>query len=159
MRLDIRMMFMLGLLLSAFPLLAEPAPDFVLPSDEGNVRLSELRGKVVMLNFWATWCGPCRQEMPPLQALQERHASRGFVLLGINVDRRFDKAQAMAAQLGVRYPLLHDGGKKVSGLYGVDNMPYTVLIDRDGNIRYRHRGYVPGVIDTYEREVRGLLVE
>ena len=141
---------------------AEPvmAPDFALKSDSGrNLRLREMRGQVVMINFWATWCGPCREEMPKLQQLYDKYRNTGFILLGINIDDNSANAVRMARKLGVTFPVLFDQGKVVSKLYQVDAMPSTVLIDRDGKTRYRHRGYKSSYEDTYQTEIRELLKE
>ena len=134
------------------------APDFTLRTMNGpNLRLQEQRGQVVMVNFWATWCGPCRQEMPQLNRLYEKYRASGFVLLGVNVDDDARNAAAVAAKLGVKFPVLLDTDKKVSHLYDLATMPSTVLIDRDGKVRYVHRGYLTGYEDTYEKQIRELL--
>ncbi len=136
------------------------APDFALKSDSGrNLRLREMRGQVVMINFWATWCGPCREEMPKLQQLYGKYRADGFMLLGVNIDDNSANAVRMARKLGVTFPVLFDQGKAVSKLYQVDAMPSTVLIDRDGKTRYRHRGYKAGYEGTYQSEIRELLKE
>ena len=134
------------------------APDFTLRTVDGpNLRLQEQRGRVVMVNFWATWCGPCRQEMPHLNRLFEKYKSSGFVLLGVNVDDDRRNAVDVATKLGVKFPVLLDSEKKVSKLYDLATMPSTVLIDRDGKVRYIHRGYLAGYEDTYEKQIRELL--
>jgi thiol-disulfide isomerase/thioredoxin len=136
---------LLGLLFSAFAttslassgLTGQAAPDFALKSASGeNLRLSEYRGDVVMVNFWATWCGPCRQEMPLLDELYSRYGRVGFSLL-----------------------VLFDSNKAVSKLYEVDAMPVTVLIDREGTVRYVHLGYKPGYEEKYLDQIRSLLRE
>ncbi len=137
-----------------------PAPDFVLKSASGeNLRLSEYRGQVVLLNFWATWCGPCRQEMPPLNTLHERYQRLGFVVLGVSIDDDPAVAVRMADQLGVSYPVLFDADKEISRRYEVVGMPSTYLIDRDGNVRHVHIGFRDSYIQQYETEVRRLLQE
>ena len=141
---------------------AEPvmAPDFALKADSGrNLRLHELRGEVVMINFWATWCGPCREEMPKLDQLYRQYQKTGFALLGVNIDDNPVNARSMAKKLGVTFPVLFDNDKQVSKLYKVDAMPSTVLIDRDGKLRYLHRGYKPGYEAIYQTEIRELLKE
>lgn len=139
---------------------ASPAPDFTLRSAEGrNLRLSEQRGRVVMVNFWATWCGPCKVEMPHLNRIYEKYRSAGFVLLGVNVDDDPKAAVALAARLGVTFPVLFDAEKSVSRLYSLDSMPATVLIDRDGKVRHVHRGYRDGMEVTYDQQVRALVKE
>ena len=138
----------------------QPAPDFALKSSTGdNLRLSEFRGDVVMINFWATWCGPCRQEMPLLDELYQRYNRVGFNLLGVNIDDDSNRAMAMISELGVDFPVLFDSSKEVSRLYNVDAMPVTVLVDREGNVRFVHQGYKPGYEEKYLNEVRALLRE
>jgi len=123
----------------------QPAPDFALRSATGeNLRLSEYRGEVVMINFWATWCGPCQQEMPLLEELHNRYQRVGFRLLGVNIDDDADRAMDMVQNLGVTFPVLFDETKAVSKLYQVEAMPVTVLLDRAGTVRYVHHGYKPG---------------
>src|SRR5665213_1030581 len=134
------------------------APDFTLRTMNGpNMRLQEQRGRVVMVNFWATWCGPCRQEMPQLNRLYEKYHAAGFVLLGVNVDDDQRKAAEVAGKLGVTFPVLLDTDKTVSKLYELSTMPSTVIIDRDGKVRYVHRGYRTGYEDSYEKQIRELL--
>jgi peroxiredoxin len=138
----------------------QTAPDFALKSSTGdNLRLSEFRGDVVMINFWATWCGPCRQEMPLLDQLYSRYKRVGFNLLGVNIDDDSRRAMQMIEELGVSFPVLFDAHKEVSKLYEVDAMPVTVLVDREGNVRYVHHGYKPGYEDKYLDQVRSLLRE
>jgi len=145
---------------SAAVQLSAKAPDFTLRSVGGaNLRLAELRGQVVLVNFWATWCGPCRQEMPHLNRLYDRYRSTGFVLLGVNIDDDPRAAADLAAKLGVHFPVLLDTDKKVSRAYDMSAMPATLLIDRDGRVRHIHRGYRDGVERTYEEQVRSLLKE
>ena len=122
-----------------------------------NLRLKEQRGRVVMVNFWATWCAPCRQEMPHLKRLYDKYRGAGFVLLGVNVDDDTGKAAEVAAKLGVTFPVLLDTEKSVSKLYDLSTMPSTVIIDRDGKVRYLHRGYLAGYEDNYDKQIRELL--
>jgi peroxiredoxin len=136
------------------------APDFALKSATGeNLRLSEYRGEVVMINFWATWCGPCRQEMPLLDQLHSRYERVGFQLLGVNIDDDSRRAMQMIQELGVTFPVLFDESKTVSKLYQVEAMPVTVLLDRAGTVRYIHHGYKPGYEENYLTEIRSLLRE
>jgi peroxiredoxin len=137
---------------------ASMAPDFTLRTLGGpNLRLQEQRGQVVLVNFWATWCGPCRKEMPHLNRLYEKYRASGFVLLGVNVDDDTRNAVAVAGKLGVTFPVLLDTDKKASRLYDLSAMPATVLIDRDGRVRYVHRGYLDGYEVTYDKQIRELL--
>ena len=145
---------------AATPVANAVAPDFTLRGADGrNVRLDELRGQVVLVNFWATWCGPCREEMPRLDVLYQKYHKSGFVLLGVNVDDDPHTALATAAKLGVSFPVLLDTDKKVSKLYDLNTMPSTIVIDRDGKVRYLHRGYRTGTEGDYEQQIRELLKE
>lgn len=146
--------------LAASGLTGQAAPDFALKSSSGeNLRLSEYRGDVVMVNFWATWCGPCRQEMPLLDEMYSKYERVGFSLLGVNIDENSSKAMNMVAELGVSFPVLFDTRKEVSKLYEVDAMPVTVIIDREGTVRYVHHGYKPGYEQMYLDQIKSLLRE
>jgi peroxiredoxin len=145
---------------AALPAVGVAAPDFASKSDSGrNVRLSELRGRVVLINFWASWCSPCRQELPLLNKIYAQYRAAGFVLLAVNVDDNRKDAEAMLKRLNLGFPTLFDGNKNVAKLYGVDTMPATLVIDRDGRVRYVHRGYYSGYEQKYEQQVRALLKE
>jgi peroxiredoxin len=136
------------------------APDFTLKTAAGgNLRLQEQRGQVVLLNFWATWCGPCKQEMPHLNRLYGKYQASGFTLLGVNVDDDPSQAVAAAARLGLKFPVLLDADKSVIKRYDMGSMPATVLIDRDGRVRFLHRGYRDGMEDAYEKQIRELVKE
>lgn len=154
------LMVMIGLPLAGVQAAAvtESAPDFVLKSQSGdNLRLSELRGQVVMINFWASWCGPCRQEMPLLDKLHQRYKKLGFTLLGVNVEQDTSAAQAFLKDTPVSFPILYDRENSVSRLYKVVGMPSTVVVDRDGKLRFRHTGYVPGDEVEYSKMIRAAM--
>ena len=137
-----------------------PAPDFVLPAMDGTeLRLSELKGQVVMVNFWATWCGPCRQEMPLLQQLQLKYEPLGFTLVGINVEPDSAGARTWLQKAPVTFPILFDRQNQVAERFGVQGMPSSVFIDRAGNVRHVHRGYQPGDESKYADMVRSLVKE
>lgn len=136
------------------------APDFALPARSGEtISLDSLKGQVVMINFWASWCGPCRQEMPLLDQMYKRYQPLGFTLLGINVEADTKDAEKWLTNTPVSFPILFDKDNKVSALYKVDSMPSTVFIDRKGNLRYLHRGYKPGDEGEYLNQIRTLLRE
>ncbi len=139
---------------------AVTAPDFVLSSASGkNIRLSELKGRVVMLNFWATWCGPCAEEIPALNELHESIDSDDFELLGINLDEDESKAIHLANKLDVNFPVLFDRDKDVSRNFDIKAMPTTIVIDRAGKIRHVNRGYKKGYIEKYYRQIQALRKE
>ena len=136
------------------------APDFALQSRDGEtVSLAGLRGQVVMINFWATWCGPCREEMPHLEALHQRYSALGFTLLGVNVEEDSENAEAWLEEMPVSFPILFDPENRVSVLYNVLAMPSTVLVDRQGNLRFLHHGYQPGYENEYQTQIRALIRE
>jgi thiol-disulfide isomerase/thioredoxin len=139
---------------------ASIAPSFSLPSRSGDtVSLDKLKGQVVMINFWASWCGPCRQEMPLLEQMHKRYSPLGFTLLGVNVEPNSKDAEKLLANVPVSFPVLFDSDSKVSKMYDVNAMPSTVFIDRKGNVRYLHRGYKPGDEGEYLNQIRALLKE
>ena len=145
---------------SATRLVSQPAPDFALRSFGGeNFRLSEHLGEVVLINFWATWCGPCRQEMPLLDQIYAKYKLAGLVLFSVNIDEQQERAQEMARTLAVSYPVLFDARKEVSRSYDVGTMPLTVLVDREGVVRYVSEGYKPGYEQRYTERLRELLNE
>lgn len=136
------------------------APTFQLQSLSGEqVSLAELKGQVVMINFWATWCAPCRQEMPHLEALYQRYSPLGFTLLGVNVEDDPKGAEAWLAETPVSFPILFDSENRVTKLYDVVAMPSTVLVDRAGNMRFVHHGYKPGYENDYQNQIRALIRE
>ena len=136
------------------------APDFTLKSQTGkNLKLSELRGKVIMINFWASWCGPCRQEMPVLDQLYKHYRPLDFTVLGVNVEQNPDDAKSLLKDVSVSFPILFDKENKVSKLYNIKGMPSTVLVDRDGNVRYVHIGYQSGTEQEYQQQIRTLIRE
>ena len=140
--------------------LSGAAPDFSLETrGGGRLALDDLAGQVVMVNFWATWCGPCRQEMPHLEALYERYHDLGFTLLGVNVEEDASGADKFLAETPVSFPILFDPENEVSARYQVVAMPSTVLIDRQGNLRFIHHGYQPGYENDYQTQIRALLRE
>ena len=149
-----------GCLAGANAAAPQPAPDFTLKSLSGeNLKLSELRGQVVLVNFWASWCGPCRQEMPLLDEMYQRYQKLGFTILGVNVEQDAAAAQAMLKESPVHFPVLFDPQSTASKLYNLNAMPTTVLVDRSGNVRYLHQGYMPGYEQTYQQQVSELLRE
>ncbi|MFI4891681.1 MAG: TlpA disulfide reductase family protein [Steroidobacterales bacterium] len=150
--------------LAAAPALAAdaggPAPAFTLDGLSGETAtLSQYKGQVVMLNFWATWCGPCQQEMPLLDQMFRKYKPAGFTLIGVNVDKEAPAVRQLLARKPVSFPVLLDPASQVSKAYHVDEMPSTVLIDRKGNVRFIHRGYKPGDENEYQDRIRQLIRE
>lgn len=122
-----------------------PAPAYAARSITGDpVSLSDQRGKVVLLNIWATWCHPCRTEIPELEALHERHRDAGLEVVGVSIDAGGDDASVaeFAREYGMTYPLWRDPDGRVSTLFAAVGVPATYLIDRDGVLRWSHVGPV-----------------
>lgn len=136
---------------------ARVAPDFSLRDPDGRlVRLSDYRGKVVLLNFWATWCGPCAIEIPWFVEFERRHKDRGFAVLGISMDEDgWQVVRPYMSRAGINYRVLM-GNDEVARLYGgVDSLPTTFLIDREGKLAKVHLGLVSK--SRYENDLNELL--
>jgi peroxiredoxin len=140
------------------PLLNKPAPAFVLRDLSGHsVSLADYRGKAVLINFWATWCAPCRVELPWFIALQQKYSAQGFVILGIDSDFPEDlpKVPGFASKMGLNYPVLY-GNQQTATKYGCcDSLPMSYYVDRAGTVRIATVGL--GERDTVETYVRRLL--
>lgn len=156
-------------LLAAFVAFAWPAaatdgsplaPEFKLVNRAGGeISLSSLKGQVVMINFWASWCGPCRQEFPALDQIYSKYKPMGFQMVAINVESEKADAERFLGQTPVSFPILFDADNKVSGNYGVSAMPTTFLVDRQGKLRWQHRAYKPGDEAKYIEQIRAMLRE
>jgi cytochrome c biogenesis protein CcmG/thiol:disulfide interchange protein DsbE len=122
-----------------------------------DVRLSDFKGKVVLLNFWATWCGPCKVEIPAFVELQDKYRDQGVVFLGFSVDDTVDKLKPFIAQYKINYPiLLGDGREDVQEAFGpIWGIPVTVIVGRDGKVCKRHMGIAAK--EQIEREIKALL--
>jgi thiol-disulfide isomerase/thioredoxin len=141
---------------------AGPAPGFQLSGRGGkSIDLSQFKGQVVMINFWASWCGPCREEMPLLEDIYKKYKPMGFTMLAVNVEPNTKDADAWLAKLKkpVTFPIAYDVDSKVSKLYKVETMPSTVIVDRKGNVRALHRGYKAGDENFYLTQIRTMLKE
>ncbi len=139
---------------------APAAPDFKLANRAGGeITLAELRGQVVMINFWASWCGPCRQEFPALDEMYRKYKPMGFTMVGINVESEKADAERFLGMRPVTFPILFDPQNTVSGSYGVKAMPTTVIVDRQGRLRWQHMAYKPGDEAKYIEQIRAMVRE
>ncbi len=138
-----------------------PAPDFTLPALSGEtLRLSDFRGKVVLLNFWATWCVPCRQEMPTIEALYQRYKDRGLEVVAVNLDKRSTAdVEAFVKEVQVTFRVVLDPEWTIMQAYRVRGLPTTFLIDRAGNIVAREMGERDWMAETQQQAIEKLLQE
>lgn len=145
---------------AASSLIGRPAPDFALKGLDGNnLRLSEYRGQVVLINFWARWAGDSRVEMPALDRLDKTYRRAGLVVLGVSVDEDATRAGEFATAMRVSYPILFDTGPRIGRGYFLGTMPTTVLVDRSGIVRYVKVGYKAGDDRAFIDQIRELLRE
>lgn len=139
------------------------APNFQGVTVSGEtVKLSDFENKVLVLDFWASWCEPCQEEFPFLIDLYKQYKDEGFVVIAINLDEHPEAMQKFLARLEIQkvpFPIISDSKGKTPKLYGVEAMPTTFFIDRKGMIRYKHAGFKESYKRDYERELRELLTE
>jgi len=141
-------------------LIGKDAPDFVLKAMDGrNLRMSEFRGQVVLVNFWARWAGDSRQEMPALDRINTTYERAGLVILGVSVDEDIVRAREFAGAMKVSYPIMFDTGSTIGRDYLLQKMPVTILVDRSGVVRYMNVGFKRGDERAYLDHIRELLRE
>jgi len=125
------------------PLIGQQAPSFTLKLfNGGTIKLEELRGKVVLVNFWASWCPPCREEAPTLEATWQRYKDEGVVFLGVNIQDKENDARAFIEEFGITYLNGRDPSRRVAVDYGVWGIPETFFLDREGRITFKQVGAV-----------------
>lgn len=121
------------------------------------VAASALAGKVVIVDFWASWCAPCKQELPALEKLHQKYKDKGLVVIGVSVDSDHDKAQALAKSLKLSFQSTHDGDHAIAEQFDPPRMPSSYVIDAKGVVRHVHEGFRAGDEAAIEREIRALL--
>lgn len=117
------------------------APDFELPGAQGSVKLSKAQGKVIYLDFWASWCGPCRESFPWMNAMQAKLKQKGLQVIAINLDANNDDAQKFLTQHTAQFTVLFDPKGVTPRQYGVKGMPTSFLINKDGKVLIQHKGF------------------
>jgi thiol-disulfide isomerase/thioredoxin len=136
------------------------APEIALKDLSGKaVKLAELKGKVVLVDFWASWCGPCRDELPVLDGLYKKYKDKGLVIIGVGLDRDADKLAKFLRALPLSFPIVHDQAGAVADKYEPPKMPSSYMIDRRGLIRHVHAGFKQSDKALFEQELNALLSE
>lgn len=135
------------------------APDFSLPmiNKEGKVDLKSLKGRVVYVDFWATWCPPCRKSFPWMEEMHTRYDKDGLTIVAISVDAKYELAEKFIQELNPSFISAHDPGKKVAKLYKLRAMPSSYLVDRSGNIISTHLGFRTSRSKKVESEIKAAL--
>jgi len=123
----------------------------------GGLDLSNLKGKVVMVDFWASWCVPCRRSFPWLNEMQAKYADQGLVIIGINEDASADDSVAFLKEFPAHFNMVRDEDGALAREYGVVAMPSSYILDRDGNVVTRHLGFKVRLMDEYEAAIRSAL--
>ena len=124
-----------------------------------TIDVASLAGKVVIVDFWATWCAPCREELPELQKFHQKYASKGLAIIGVSVDKEGDNIKSFLDKLKVTFPVVHDAGHAVTGKYSPPRMPSSYVIDRKGIVRYVHGGYRAGDAAEFDKQIQELLAK
>lgn len=137
---------------------ADPAPAFSLKSLAGDsVSLADLKGQVVFIDFWATWCPPCRISLPAVERLHADYQGKPVRVLGVSVDEDIDALRAFVKKKGTAYPVLMDSDSAVASAYGADGIPHFVIVDRDGRLAGQWSGFAPGHSDDWRKTIDRLL--
>ena len=145
-------------LLFALPAVADNlAPDFSLPGRDQTVNLSAMRGKVVYVDFWASWCMPCQQSFPWMNRMQKQYREQGLVVVGINLDKSRELSDDFLRKIPANFTLAYDPDGKIASAYRVKGMPSSYLIDRQGRIQKTHIGFREATIGDMESAIRALL--
>jgi thiol-disulfide isomerase/thioredoxin len=131
-----------------------PAPDFTLPTRDGTVSLRDLRGKVVYVDFWASWCQPCRRSFPWMGRMSEAYAKQGLAIVSINLDKNRDAADAFLDQFPTEFKVAFDPAGKTAEAFHVEAMPSSFIVSRTGRIVYGHAGFEPDKADAIEDRIK-----
>ncbi len=161
-RLLITLVASLSFLLGTLPAQAEttegaPAPAFTITTDNGELSLESLKGRVVYLDFWASWCTPCRASFPWMNAMQERYGDYGLTIIGVNLDKDRDLVKRFTDETPATFTIGYDPEGEYAGAYDVQVMPSSYLIDKEGNLVKVHRGFRDKDRAALEQEIRQLL--
>lgn len=145
---------------ASHPLARKPAPEVTLKLEKGgDFKPSDAKGKVLLVDFWATWCAPCKASFPRVDAIYQKHKAKGLEVVAVNEDEDVKKVPAFLAETKVSFTVAFDNEGKAAETYGVQTMPSSFLVDRRGVVRYAHSGYHPDDAAQIEAEVEELLAE
>ena len=133
------------------------APDFDLPGVKGAVKLSDYKGKVVYVDFWASWCGPCKQSFPWMNDMQSRYSGKGLNLVAVNVDQKPEDAKTFLNDNAAKFTVAYDQGGKTPKAYAIKGMPTSVLIGTDGKVLMVHSGFKEDQRDELEKQIKQAL--
>jgi thiol-disulfide isomerase/thioredoxin len=136
----------------------QPAPNLALPDAQGSVlALDTLRGKVVYVDFWASWCGPCRRSFPWMNEMQQKYGGKGLAIVAVNVDKKRGDANKFLEQFPANFPVVFDEAGASPAAFGVKGMPSSYLIDARGNVVFVERGFLDGSRVELEDRIKSLL--
>ena len=136
----------------------QPAPGFALPDAHGGVvALDKLRGQLVYVDFWASWCGPCRRSFPWMNEMQRKYGGRGFAIVAVNVDKKRADAEKFLAQIPATFPIVFDETGATPTAFGVTGMPSSYLIDARGNVVVVERGFLDASRAELEDRIKSML--
>jgi len=138
---------------------AAPAPSFSMPTTKTPVSLAGLKGKVVYLDFWASWCSPCKKSFPWMKKMQEKYADQGLVIIAANMDQKRSKADEFIVQSQPNFLIAFDPDGTVAEQYQLVGMPSSYLIDRNGELKYSHAGFKEADMEILESQIRELLIK
>lgn len=130
-----------------------PALDFMIPTEDGQIPISKYRGEVVYLDFWATWCGPCRESFPWMREMQTKYKEKGLNVVAVSLDTDHALAHQFADELSANFTIAFDDTGSIADLFKVKGMPTSVLIGRDGKVVEVHQGFNEGQIASYEESI------
>lgn len=136
---------------------AQKAPTFVLPGDKQNINLEKLKGKVVYLDFWASWCDPCRKSFPWMNDMHSRYDSKDFTIIAVNLDSSKKEAANFLNKVPANFPIAYDPEGTVAASYNLKAMPSSYLIDKNGSLVYSHKGYREGDTAIIEKKIASLI--
>ena len=136
------------------------APEFKGETIDGKeLKLSDYKGRVILLDFWASWCGPCQKELPFLFQMYDDNEDRNFIIIAVNIDKKLNSAQKFLEKLTEKahFPIVWDSKSEIPALYNIESMPTTIFIDKEGVIRYIHTGFTDSSKDMLRNELDELL--